>query len=245
MNAWRVVESEAQPGDWNMAIDAALMESAAVSGECCLRFYTWSAPTLSLGYFQELAARQRHAASRSCAIVRRATGGGAILHDAELTYSFAAPVGHPLAASAVELYTLFHTTLIEALADWKLSARLCEQANKLPDEPFLCFQRRAVGDVLLAEAKIAGSAQRRRRGAVLEHGSVLLQRTPYAPELFGIAEVGGVGIAAGELAQAWRERLAKKCQLSWQFQPLDDQEIKLAARYVDEIYGHSTWTGRR
>ncbi len=245
MNVWRVVESDAQPGAWNMAVDAALMESGAASGECCLRFYTWSAPTLSLGYFQELAAREGHATSRSCAIVRRATGGGAILHDAELTYSFAAPASHPLAASAVELYTLFHNTLIEALSDWSVSAQLCEQANKLTAEPFLCFQRRAVGDVLLADAKIAGSAQRRRRGAVLEHGSVLLRKTPYAPELFGIAEVGGVAIEATELARAWRARLAKQCQISWRFQRLEDQEIKLAAQYVDEIYGHSTWTERR
>src|SRR5438445_617792 len=76
------------PGDgpWNMAVDEALLEDAARSGRPTLRFYGWAEPTLSLGYFQPYAQRASHPPSSRCAVVRRPTGGGAILHDAELTY---------------------------------------------------------------------------------------------------------------------------------------------------------------
>ena len=77
-----------------MAVDEALLLDAAENGIATLRFYEWSEPTLSLGYFQRYDDRYSHAASRDCAIVRRQTGGGAILHDRELTYSLTLPASH-------------------------------------------------------------------------------------------------------------------------------------------------------
>ena len=74
-----------------MAVDETLLFDAAENGTATLRFYSWDEPTLSLGYFQRYADREQHTASRTCAVVRRQTGGGAILHDRELTYSLALP----------------------------------------------------------------------------------------------------------------------------------------------------------
>ena len=74
-----------------MAVDEVLLDAAAVREQLSLRFYGWSEPTLSLGYFQRVADRKQHIASRECPLVRRLSGGGAILHDDELTYSFATP----------------------------------------------------------------------------------------------------------------------------------------------------------
>src|SRR6185295_18138238 len=91
-------------GAWNMAVDEALLETAATTGQATLRFYQWQEPTLSLGYFQSVADRQQHAASLDCPVVRRASGGGAILPDRELTYSVALP--QPVASSA--LYDACH-----------------------------------------------------------------------------------------------------------------------------------------
>src|SRR5262245_54691837 len=82
----RLIVDGAAGGPWNMAVDETLLESAAASGAASLRFYGWSEPTLSLGYFQRAAARQTHATSLGCPMVRRPSGGGAILHDWELTY---------------------------------------------------------------------------------------------------------------------------------------------------------------
>ncbi len=73
------------PGAWNMAVDEALLEDAALERRCWLRFYRWQEPTLSLGYFQSYADRRQHPASSGCPAVRRTSGGGAILHDAEVT----------------------------------------------------------------------------------------------------------------------------------------------------------------
>ena len=91
----RLIDDGAAIGARQMALDEALLESAAERGSATLRFYRWSEPTLSLGYFQDYAERDSHAASRNCALVRRQTGGGAILHDRELTYSLAIPRAHP------------------------------------------------------------------------------------------------------------------------------------------------------
>ena len=191
----RLLVDPPAPGPWNMALDEVLWQEAAERGRCTWRFYGWSEPTLSLGYFQPYDDRCRHRASSTAAIVRRISGGGAILHDAELTYSFVLPANHPLAARRLLLYRAVHTALVEALAEFDAIAVLCDgegpsSVSKSPDsgfaersspneqQPFLCFQRRSEGDVLLGAAKIAGSAQRRSRGAVLQHGSVLLRRSP-------------------------------------------------------------------
>src|SRR5690242_18095105 len=87
----RLLIDSAVDGPRSMAIDEALLESAAGGGPLTLRFYQWSEPTLSLGYFQRYEDRSLHPASLDCPIVRRPTGGGAILHDKELTYSLALP----------------------------------------------------------------------------------------------------------------------------------------------------------
>ena len=176
-------------GVWNMAVDEALLGDAAVHGQATLRFYQWSQPTLSLGYFQRHAERASHSASHACPWVRRASGGGAIVHDRELTYSLAMPISRvpgvsraPLQMcwSAADLYMLMHVSLVAALARLGVTAwRHSEVAQSVrsnrslraprPDrdlsstQPFLCFQRHTEGDVLCGGVKIAGSAQRRRR----------------------------------------------------------------------------------
>src|SRR4051812_39572627 len=83
-------------GAWNMALDEALLHAAESDGTATLRFYGWREPTLSLGYFQKHVDRALHSASENCTLVRRTSGGGAILHDRELTYSIALPKSHRL-----------------------------------------------------------------------------------------------------------------------------------------------------
>ena len=73
-------------GAWNMAVDEVLWRWSAAAGRCCWRFYRWEEPTLSLGYFQSYDDRARHAASQGCPVVRRPSGGGAIVHDKEKGY---------------------------------------------------------------------------------------------------------------------------------------------------------------
>ena len=234
-------------GAWNMAMDETLLESAADGGGFSLRFYRWLLPTLSLGYFQQYDDRWQHAASRNCPAVRRATGGGAILHDREITYSFTVPPGHRLALKHITLYKSMHAVLIETLAGYGINASLCRGEGRQRDrkEPFLCFQRRSPGDVLLSTVKIAGSAQRRRRGAVLQHGSLLLARSPAAPELPGLAEAAAIDLSFDQLVQTWLSKLAEA--FSMQLQPgiLSDSEQRRAEDLAREKYDSTDWTRSR
>ena len=233
-------------GAWNMAVDEALLEAAATDGQCALRFYGWEQPTLSLGYFQTYAERWQHVASAAAAVVRRVSGGGAILHDDELTYSFAIPAGHPLAAGRLQFYTAVHAALIEVLTDWGIQAHVFEhppdeQRSRQP-EPFLCFQRRSPGDVLVGETKIAGSAQRRCRGAVLQHGSVLLGRSAAAPELAGLRELTGKAVGVAELRESWRRRLAERLAIECRDGEFPPDLRRRAALIAAQKYVSPAWT---
>ncbi len=243
----RLLIDPPQAGDWNMAGDELLLECAS-QGQTTLRFYQWNPATLSLGYFQDVAQREEHSASRSCSLIRRASGGGAIVHDHELTYSFAMPIERRFEAGVEALYYTFHETLIEALAEWGVRSKLCDLDATLQlgqREPFLCFQRRAKGDVLLGEHKVCGSAQRRHRSAVLQHGSVLLRRSAFAPELPGIAEISGTVVDNRPLVDAWLHRL----QSRWKGK-LVEEEWTLAERSGAEAiraakFGAEKWLLRR
>jgi lipoate-protein ligase A len=269
--ALRLLLDPPAPGAWNMAVDEALLEAAAAEGQCTLRFYRWQRPTLSLGYFQTYTDRWQHAASSHAAVVRRASGGGAILHDAELTYSFAIPDRHPLAIDRLGFYRAAHTALIAALAQWGIAAAMCASPRPAPTsrggsstswggsctaapdqtnveialqrQPFLCFQRRSPGDVLVGGVKIAGSAQRRCRGAVLQHGSVLLARSPATPELDGLKDLTGKTIEPEQLAAAWLAQLVGA--FHWESGRLSNAEHCRATTLAAEKYAAADWTENR
>ncbi|MFO0789454.1 MAG: hypothetical protein U0805_08350 [Pirellulales bacterium] len=281
----RLLIDPPQPGAWNMAVDEALLEDAIDHGGASLRFYQWSEPTLSLGYFQRYTERVEHAASQDCAIVRRQSGGGAILHDRELTYSLILPPGHRLTRDAPHLYETVHAGFIRAITE------LCSQAAKgeyeaaslrirgdiqgsnpsEAAEPFLCFQRQAVGDVVLppspssgraglsqtpAESsksathsllplKVLGSAQRRHRGAILQHGSLLVERSPAAPELAGLRDLVGFAVGIDALISALCEKLAECLHLRPIPFALTTGLQSRAAELTNLKYGSPAWTARR
>lgn len=236
-----------QCGPMNMAVDEALLVSAPLCGPT-LRFYQWKEPTLSLGYFQNVAERSQHAASTGCPIVRRSTGGGAILHDQELTYSFVVPASSQDKAVAQPLYYAFHETLVSALWQSGIEANLF--SGDLPaltgqPEPFLCFQRRAMGDVILGGEKVCGSAQRRQKEALLQHGSVLFQRSIFAPELGGITDLSGSSLSWERLIEMWIPLLEKRLEMRFSRQELSLAEHSAAQRLADDRFGADSWSLRR
>src|SRR4051812_45773913 len=108
----RVFPFRSGDGPSNMALDEALLEAAAADASfAALRTYGWSTPTLSLGYFQAIAAAEADPRWRGVALVRRPTGGGAIWHHHELTYALALPASHPLGRSRVALYHEVHASI--------------------------------------------------------------------------------------------------------------------------------------
>lgn len=241
----RLVKDEPASGSWNMAVDEALLATAAGGGPATLRFYGWEGATVSIGYFQGAAERGGHAASAGLPWVRRATGGGAIVHDRELTYSVAIPAERGRMGASAELYDLFHETLLETLGGWGIEARRCAPAEESSAQPWLCFQRRSSGDVLLGDWKIGGSAQRRQGAGVLQHGSVLLAASPGAPELLGLAELTGVGIEREELAERWLGRLERRWGVQFQSSGLSGVETAVAVGIQSERFGNSAWNEKR
>lgn len=234
-------------GAWNMAVDDYLLQWTSETGRCCWRFYQWKEPTLSLGYFQQYGEREAHAASRDCPVVRRASGGGAILHDRELTYSMTVPLTHPLGRRRQWTYETVHRTLIDVLAEWGIEARLHgdEAGPEAKSGEFLCFRRRSPGDIVLAGVKIVGSAQRRAADAVLQHGSILLHRSLAAPELAGLCDVSGANVELSELMVAWQQRLADALRFRWLEDALAETEEESVTTIVANKYGHSSWTMKR
>lgn len=231
----------------NMAVDEALLLSAPRSGPT-LHFYQWEQPTLSLGYFQSADERFQHGASSGCPVVRRSTGGGAILHDQELTYSFVMPVSQQDKTAAQPLYYAFHETLVQALAKLNIEATLVlqqplQQIDQV--EPFLCFQRRTPGDVLMAGSKICGSAQRRQKEALLQHGSVLLRRSSFAPDLPGIADLAAASVSAEELTEIWLPLLEGRLNFHFQAGSLNPLERATAERLAEDRFGADSWSLRR
>lgn len=215
----RLLDDPPLAGAANMARDEALMTRAG-EGESppSLRLYGWQPPTISLGYFQPYADYQALAPpAGELDVVRRPTGGGAILHDLELTYSIVVPAHHPLLGEgANHLYELAHDAVIAALDAMETPAhRGGETDDSSPTRgPFFCFARRHKFDVLVGADKLAGSAQRRTRQAVLQHGSIIVGNR-YAQQPTAVTALDPQA-AVAELRKLFPAALAKLADLDLQ-----------------------------
>lgn len=241
-----------------MALDEALGAAAERSGRPLIRFYGWSRPTVSLGAFQKLDDARGIADIMAADLVRRPSGGGAIVHGSDLTYALAVPKTHPLGETAQQLYTAAHTALAAVLQARGIDARLYD--DRPTDEDFFCFSRRAGGDLVVtppgqqpsaADPKIMGSAQRRLAGAVVQHGSLLLRehhgvgpaaRHPGVETLCPRFEAH----ALRQLADAWLTRLAADMGTGFCWEPgafapppHDELRQRLAS------YSDPRWLARR
>lgn len=198
-----------------MAIDEELLERAQEGSHVKIRLYRWCEPTLSLGHFQAIEDLARDpsviASGRleqlaALPRVRRRTGGGAILHDREWTYSVILPhprsEGGPVGVGVEKghhelLYRAIHRSVRDGLLQLGWQAALAEQctcstAGKLPvatKDPFLCFQRRTPVDLVVGAHKVLGSAQRRSRTGLLQHGSLLLSASTSFPAIVGLEDL--------------------------------------------------------
>jgi lipoate-protein ligase A len=126
-------------------------------------------------------------------IVRRPTGGGAIWHHHEVTYALFVAEGHALARPSVRLYRAVHGAISGGLVQLGINAvrsgEVFSSGACGRSRPLLCFTDRTPDDIVCEGTKIVGSAQRRRWGAVLQHGSILLARSSRTPELAGLSDV--------------------------------------------------------
>lgn len=239
----RLIIDGAGDGGWNMAVDEALLLSAARQNVATLRFYGWSVPTVTLGYFQSYSDGDLHRSSANCPRIRRASGGGAIVHDRELTYSWTMPWDMLRAEKATVWYDRFHDTMRTVLAEWGLQAQTSPSLPHRP-EPYLCFQRRASGDLLVEGHKVCGSAQRRHQRSFLQHGSLLLSHSSAAPELPGICDLHGTTIEPHNVHEKWIKALSLSAGIDWKKSPLTVTEVVLANELADRFRSEQ-WNTKR
>jgi lipoyl(octanoyl) transferase len=198
--------AEAAPAR-NMAIDAALLEAGE---RPTLRLYRWRPPAVSLGHFQRDVDLAPYRAA-GLPIVRRMTGGGAIVHADEVTYSLLLPDDQPLlqGRDVKESYAVLHAPIRDALR--RLGVPTEVRAEPVPshaDRGFLCFARATELDLVAAGRKIVGSAQRRTPGRILQHGSILLRNHPLQPGTSCVEELAGRATTPEELAASLVEAFA-------------------------------------
>lgn len=172
---WRLLVSPPRPAAENMALDAALLARARETGETVLRVYSWERPTLSLGRNQRASGAYSAERARELGVdvVRRPTGGRAVLHWREVTYCVAAPEqpGEPLRAA----YVRINRVLLDALHRLGVPASLARPRGRAPAPGLApCFEAPVAGELVVDGRKLVGSAQYREAGALLQHGAILV-----------------------------------------------------------------------
>lgn len=234
----------------NMAIDAALLDTLAADDSPILRFYRWPEPTLSLGYFQSSGDRRSHRDSEPLEMVRRGSGGGAIVHHHEWTYSLIMPsrLLSGISDSTDWMYRLVHDCFQRSLEQSGWLVRSHRDSGRCDGDcdAFLCFERRSEYDLTMSGYKILGSAQRRGRHGRLQHGSLVLRASEFAPQLPGIVELGGKGFDDNALLQTVSSMLASELRLEIVDQSSFGESVTEVSRALAaEKFGRPGWVERR
>ena len=192
---WRLVVDGNLPGARNMARDVALLEAVA-DGKTpsTVRLYGWDPPCLSLGRHQGIEAADLEVCrAEGIDVVRRPTGGRALLHHLELTYAVIAPLAEgPLPSGLQEAYRVICSALVSAVRTLGVDAELTGGEANLqlpsPRSTVPCFEAPAGGEVVVGGRKLIGSAMRAHAGAILQHGAILL-------DWDGHLQAGALGLA--------------------------------------------------
>ena len=231
----RVVAFERAAGARHMAVDTALLTIAAST---TLRLYAWTPPALSLGWFQDVGDVSAYR-SAGYDVVRRPTGGGAVIHHHEVTYAFVVSADHPrlVGLSTEASYAVIHAPVIAALASLGadvVSPPSAPPPSGGPDGPRLCFDRTSSVDLVHGGKKVVGSAQRRLGRRIMQHGSIILRTNSFQPSTGSLEDVLGTSVDPERVATAVEAAFLDA------FGPgrrgsLDDEERALAAHLEPEF----------
>lgn len=266
---WRLLIHPPAPGAYNMAVDEAIL-LAHSRGEVppTLRLYRWDPPAVSIGFSQNLSRKVDEGRCRNLGIgiVRRPTGGRAVLHDKELTYSVVISLGL-LPGSVLETYKFLSTGLLAGIKSLGLQAKIEDKPVKStnPGSP-ACFDSASWYEIEVSGRKLVGSAQTRRKGVLLQHGSVLLdfdsamlqqvmftpnekvrrrmaaalkeRATAINPELLRIGEKP---VSAERVEQALIEGFRQGLGINLEQSVLTEQEIITAKKLAETKYSTTGW----
>jgi lipoate-protein ligase A len=255
---WRLVVTEPAPGAWNMAVDEALMESVRAGAAPALRFYRWSPPCLSLGRNQPATGAYDRDRLHALGVhlVRRPTGGRAVLHDAELTYAVIAADRE--LGTVRQAYHSINRALAAGLARLGAGVSIHPGVGATAPVPSTapCFAEPVAGEVMAGGRKLVGSAQVRMNGVLLQHGSIHFRTTRLADALVATAGIetglpaelqSVIGLTSevdtrsviDAIREAWTDAIGLAGPAD-----LGAEELRCAAR-LTRRYEDDAWTWRR
>ncbi|GEB31590.1 MULTISPECIES: lipoate--protein ligase family protein [Brevibacillus] len=276
MEQWRYVVTEPMSPAMNMAVDEAILQLHS-EGKVppTVRFYTWDPATLSIGYFQKAIKEinLEEVQRRGLGFVRRATGGRAVLHDQELTYSVIVSEDHPRMPSGVtEAYKIISLGLLHGFQNLGLAAEMVSLASEEEKEKYnspgssACFDSPSWYELVVEGKKVAGSAQTRQKGVILQHGSILLdmdvdllfsllhfpsdrvkQRMmdSFRQKAVTINEVSPRPVSLQEAIEAFSKGFASGLDVELVPSALTDEERALAEELAATRYATDEWNLRR
>jgi lipoate-protein ligase A len=266
---WRLLITPPAHGAWNMAVDESILEHIG-RGESAptLRLYAWNPPCLSLGHAQPFSdVDATRLKQRGWEVVRRATGGRAILHTDELTYSVIAPPNEPrVEGSVLESYNRLAQALLLAVKELEIPVEMKEgKANESATPNPVCFEVPSTYEITVNGKKLIGSAQARKKEGVLQHGSLPLTgdltricqalvfenesaREEASKRLLErattVESALGAEISWEKAKQAFIHAFETQLGLSFESGDLSESESKRAEELVKEKYAHPSWTER-
>jgi len=223
MNSWLLLQSGPCAPAFNMALDEALLEAMSRLGKPVLRFYGWTEPAATFGYFQKYAGVER--ATKLRPLIRRPTGGGIVPHDADWTYSLAFPPGHEWHSLKAEAsYRRVHEWIQSAFASLKIETELApccrksETGNRKSEIATACFVGHEKFDLLCQGRKIAGAAQRRNKLGLLIQGSVQPPNSPARTD--------------------WQKAMCEAGQMGFRIEWLEFEPDDLLRKQVEALVRH-------
>ena len=252
---WHFFQTAPSSGAYNMALDEALMRASQRTGNAYFRLYGWDSPTLSLGRNQRARGFYDLDASRKLGVgfVRRPTGGRALLHNREITYSVAMPAGSSAEASAA--YAFINEVLLEGLRRLGVAATRATGTTHEPPGLRPCFDTPSAHEIVLDDRKLIGSAQWRHRDTLLQHGSILVRDDQgMIPGL--MKQPLGAAAAAATLADAlgWEPtigdavpvmRASLESFVGARLEDFDPASVAEDVVEVERVYRDDNWTWRR
>jgi lipoyl(octanoyl) transferase len=267
---WRLLVTPASHGAWNMAIDEAVLEVVGQDQSLpSLRLYAWEPPCVSIGYAQPCAdVEMKILNDLGWDWVRRPTGGRAILHTDELTYSVIAPLNEPRVSGGVlESYQRLSKALLHALhsLDIPAEAHPLKHSGNIQESAPVCFQVPSNYEIVVHGKKLIGSAQARRKNGVLQHGTLPLsgdltritQVLSFSDEqsrreaalcllshATTVETILGYRITWETVAQAFIAGFQSELDVELVRGDISDQEIKRAKRLEQGKYSHPSWLER-
>lgn len=252
----RIISDPPLNGFMNMALDEAILEGIAYGDSpATIRFYSWSNPVLTIGRNQRLSdINLKETEKTGISVIRRPTGGNAVLHDDEMTYSVSFRIPKGVESGIVPTCRMIHSAIKEALSESGIQAYMAPEHKPERHPNPVCFAEPSDTEIIIGGIKAIGSAQMRRAGVLMQHGSIPFSLDRWRlMRLFSLREPMDMPLTSGirikgikeQFKRAFALSMAKTLNLKPEKGNYSKEEIETAENLSTEKYSSKEWTERK